>query len=200
MRHENRSDRLGDDLRGRPQVLQLLDQNEEDLAGRGIASVVLLELLLDVVDPVALLHLAGEELIVRRREEEDPTDLTEVQADGIVVPLADLGAELGQTPASAGGRGRRPLALGSGLAAGFALLLVLEQRLDVDRGGGGELEGRLRDLLRLLGRFQALGARAPGGRALRSGGGLGGLLGAGLGALRQVDRALARRHRELVDG
>ena len=83
---------------------------------------------------------------------------------------------------------------------GLALLGVVEQRFDVDLGCGGELEGDLRDPLGLAGRFQAFGVTAPGGRVLRSGGGFGGLLGAGLGALRQVEGALAHRRQELVDG
>jgi hypothetical protein len=40
--------------------------------------------ILDGLDVLALLHLAGEELFVRCREEEDLSDLTQIHADRVV--------------------------------------------------------------------------------------------------------------------
>ena len=142
--------------------------------------VELRELLLDVVDPVAFLHLPREMLLVRGREQEHPPDLAQVHAHRVVDAFALFG-QLGQRharPRRRRARFARPAQLDA---------LRVQQVQD-------------REAARDLGLVDALRDGTPGRRLLRRRRRLGRLLGRRLGPLREVDRALPGRHRELIDG
>ena len=96
------------------QRAELLEQRQRHLDRGRLAAVLLAPGVLDLLDVLTFLHLAGEVLLVRGREEEDLADLAQVHAYRVVDALLVL--------------------QGDTALSGFALFLGFFSLLDVGLG------------------------------------------------------------------